>query len=247
MDRRDFLKKSAMAAVAGAVIASPLGSFAAQDSHNNTKTHSRNMKVLLINGSPRQNGNTHLALTEAAKQLEKNGIATELMQIGASAIHGCIACNHCSNTGRCVFDDDLCNRAIDLMSQCDALIVGSPTYYGQPNGTVLSLMQRMSYAASEVMQNKPAAAVAVCRRGGASAVYQTLLMPFQMLNMPVVTSQYWNIVYGRTEGEAALDAEGLQTMRTMADNMAFLLKRIHADGNPQYPKREPHQTTSFIK
>lgn len=247
MDRRDFLKKSAMAAVAGAVIASPLGSIAAQDSHNNTKTHSRKMKVLLINGSPRQNGNTHLALTEAAKQLEKNGIATELMQIGASAIHGCIACNHCSNTGRCVFDDDLCNRAIDLMSQCDALIVGSPTYYGQPNGTVLSLMQRMSYAASEVMQNKPAAAVAVCRRGGASAVYQTLLMPFQMLNMPVVTSQYWNIVYGRTEGEAALDAEGLQTMRTMADNMAFLLKRIHADGNPQYPKREPHQTTSFIK
>ena len=205
------------------------------------------MKVLLINGSPRQSGNTHLALTEAAKQLEKNGIATELMQIGASAIHGCIACNHCSNTGRCVFDDDLCNRAIDLMSQCDALIVGSPTYYGQPNGTVLSLIQRMSYAASEVMQNKPAAAVAVCRRGGASAVYQTLLMPFQMLNMPVVTSQYWNIVYGRTEGEAALDAEGLQTMRTMADNMAFLLKRIHADGNPQYPKREPHQTTSFIK
>lgn len=205
------------------------------------------MKVLLINGSPRQSGNTHLALTEAAKQLEKNGIATELMQIGASAIHGCIACNHCSNTGRCVFDDDLCNRAIDLMSQCDALIVGSPTYYGQPNGTVLSLIQRMSYAASEVMQNKPAAAVAVCRRGGASAVYQTLLMPFQMLNMPVVTSQYWNIVYGRTEGEAALDAEGLQTMRAMADNMAFLLKRIHADGNPQYPKREPHQTTSFIK
>lgn len=205
------------------------------------------MKVLLINGSPRQNGNTHLALTEAAKQLEKNGIATELMQIGASAIHGCIACNHCFNTGRCVFDDDLCNRAIDLMSQCDALIVGSPTYYGQPNGTVLSLMQRMSYAASEVMQNKPAAAVAVCRRGGASAVYQTLLMPFQMLNMPVVTSQYWNIVYGRTEGEAALDAEGLQTMRTMANNMAFLLKRIHADGNPQYPKREPHQATSFIK
>ncbi|MBR3725501.1 MAG: NAD(P)H-dependent oxidoreductase [Bacteroidales bacterium] len=247
MDRRDFLKKSAMAAMAGAVIASPLGSIAAQDSHNNTKTHSRNMKVLLINGSPRQNGNTHLALTEAAKQLEKNGIATELMQIGHSAIHGCIACNYCSNTGRCVFNDDLCNRAIDLMSQCDALIVGSPTYYGQPNGTVLSLIQRMSYAASGVMQNKPAAAVAVCRRGGASAVYQTLLMPFQMLNMPVVTSQYWNIVYGRTEGEAALDAEGLQTMRTMADNMAFLLTRIHADGNPQYPKREPHQATSFIK
>ena len=205
------------------------------------------MKVLLINGSPRQNGNTSLALTEAAKQLEKHGIATELLQIGNQAMHGCIACNHCHATGRCIFEDDICNRAIALMSECDAIIVGSPTYYGQPNGTVLSLVQRMSYAASKVLQNKPAAAVAVCRRGGASAVYQTLLMPFQMQNMPIVTSQYWNIVYGRTEGEAALDTEGLQTMRTMADNMAFLLQRIHADGNPTYPQREPHQTTSFIK
>lgn len=247
MDRREFIKKSAMAAAAGVVMTSPLGSLAAQDSRNNESTPSRNMKVLLINGSPRQNGNTNLALTEAAKQLKKHGIAIELLQIGSQAVHGCVACNHCRATGRCVFDDDLCNRAIDLMSGCDALIVGSPTYYGQPNGTVLSLVQRMSYAASKVMQNKPAAAVAVCRRGGASAVYQTLLMPFQMQNMPVVTSQYWNIVYGCTEGEAALDAEGLQTMRTMADNMAFLLQRIHADGNPKYPLREPHRTTSFIK
>ena len=236
-----------MAAAAGAVMASPLGSLAAQDIHIDTTTHSRNMKVLLINGSPRQKGNTNLALTEAAKQLEKHGIATELLQIGHQAVHGCIACNHCHATGRCVFDDDLCNRAIDLMAQCDALIVGSPTYYGQPNGTVLSLVQRMSYAASKVMQNKPAAAVAVCRRGGASAVYQTLLMPFEMQNMPIVTSQYWNIVYGRTEGEAALDAEGLQTMRTMADNMAWMLKKIH-NGAPDYPQREAeHKMTNFIK
>ena len=264
MDRRDFLKKSAMAAAAGAVMASPLGSLAAQDSRINTFTQSSNMnpegelstaesksntakKVLLINGSPRQKGNTNLALTEATKQLEKHGIASELLQVGHQAVHGCIACNYCNATGHCVFDDDLCNRAIDLMAQCDALIVGSPTYYGQPNGTVLSLVQRMSYAASKVMQNKPAAAVAVCRRGGASAVYQTLLMPSEMQNMPIVTSQYWNIVYGRTEGEAALDAEGLQTIRTMADNMAFLLQRIHADGAPHYPQREPHQATSFIK
>ena len=264
MDRREFLKKSAVAAAAGAVLTSPLGSLAAEDSNNNTLTHSHNMhperelssaesksnaakKVLLINGSPREHGNTHLALMEAAKQLEKNGIATELLQVGRQAVHGCVACNYCNGTGRCVFDDDLCNHAIDLMAQSDALIVGSPTYYGQPNGTLLSLIQRMSYAASGVMQNKPAAAVAVCRRGGASAVYQTLLMPFQMQNMPVVTSQYWNIVYGRTEGEAALDAEGLQTMRTMADNMAFLLKSIHAAGEPKYPRREPHQATHFIR
>ena len=247
MDRRDFIKKTAMATAAGVVMASPLGSVIAQDSSNQTIKHSHNMKVLLINGSPRQNGNTNLALTEAARQLEKNGITTELLQIGKQAMHGCIACNHCGKTNRCVFDDDLCNQAIDLMAQCDGLIVGSPTYYGQPNGTVLSLIQRMSYAASNVMQNKPAAAVAVCRRGGASAVYQTLLMPFEMQNMPIVTSQYWNIVYGRTEGEARLDDEGLQTIRTMADNMAFLLQRIHADGTPQYPTREPHQATSFIK
>ena len=218
MDRREFIKKSAMATAAGVVMASPLGTIMAKDSNNQATNHSHNMKVLLINGSPRPNGNTNLALTEAARQLEKNGITTELLQIGRQAMHGCVACGHCSQTNRCVFDDDLCNRAIDLMAQSDALIVGSPTYYGQPNGTVLSLIQRMSYAASNVMQN-----------------------------MPIVTSQYWNIVYGRTEGEAKLDAEGLQTMRTMADNMAFLLQRIHADGTPQYPKREPHQATSFIK
>ena len=212
----------------------------------NDTTH-KELKVLLINGSPRKKGNTYCALMEAAKQLEKNGIATEFLQIGTQPMHGCTACNHCKKTGRCVFDDDLCNRAIDLMADCDAIIIGSPTYYGQPNGTLLSLVQRMCYAAPQVMQNKPAAAVAVCRRGGASAVYQTLLMPFQMLNMPIVTSQYWNIVYGCYEGEATLDAEGLQTMRTMADNMAWMLKKIH-NGDPDYPQREAeHKVTNFIK
>ncbi len=207
----------------------------------------RQLKVLLINGSPRKEGNTYLALMEAARQLEKHGIATELLQIGTQPMRGCIACNHCKKTGRCAFDDDLCNRAIDLMAECDAIIVGSPTYYGQPNGTLLSLVQRMCYAAPHLMQNKPAAAVAVCRRGGASAVYQTLLMPFQMLNMPIVTSQYWNIVYGRDEGEAALDAEGLQTMRTMANNMAWMLQMIH-DENAGCPQREEERkVTNFIK
>ena len=249
MDRRDFIKKSAIAVAgvaAGAVMASPITSAVLDNKNNKSNKTLKDMKVLLINGSPRQKGNTHLALSEAAKQLEKNGIATELVEIGAKAIHGCIACNRCKETGRCIFDDDLCNRVIDLMADCDGIIVGSPVYYGQPNGTVLSLVQRLCYAASNVMQNKPAAAVAVCRRGGASAVYQTLLMPFQMLNMPVVTSQYWNIIYGRAVGEAALDTEGLQTMRTMADNMAWMLKKIHT-GNTNYPEREAWQGMNFIR
>lgn len=207
------------------------------------------MKVLLINGSPRQHGNTFLALSEAAKTLEQSGIEAEICQIGTKPVRGCIACGQCKAQGleRCVFDDDVCNRISEKLDAADALIFGSPVYYGQPNGSLISLMQRMFFSAGAKVQNKPAAAVCVCRRGGATAAFQTLNMPFHMMNMPIVTSQYWNIVYGRTEGEAKLDAEGLQTMRTMADNMAFLLQRIHADGTPQYPKREPHQATSFIK
>ena len=242
MDRREFIKKSAMAVAAGAVMASPIGSVMAQEDHLTM----RKMKVLLINGSPRKGGNTFLALTEAAKQLGKNGIDTEIVQIGTKAVHGCVACNHCSQTGRCVFDDDLCNTVIDKMAQADALIVGSPTYYGQPNGTVLSLVQPLSYAASHVMQNKPAAAVAVCRRGGASAVYQTLLMPFQMLNMPVVTSQYWNIVYGQTPGQAAQDEEGMQTMRTLGRNMAWMIRKLNVS-EEGHPKLESPLRTNFIR
>jgi multimeric flavodoxin WrbA len=125
--------------------------------------------------------------------------------------------------------------------------VGSPGYYGQPNGTVLSLVQRMFFSAGDKVRNKPAAAVCVCRRGGATAAFEAMNMPFQMMNMPVVTSQYWNIVYGAMPGQAELDAEGMQTMRTMADNMAWLLKKIHADGAQDTPEREPKQITSFIR
>ncbi len=206
------------------------------------------MKVLLINGSPRKNGNTFVALKEAADTLEKQGIETEIVQIGAKPIRGCIACGQCAarGLGRCVFDDDLCNRVVEKLDGADALIVGSPVYYGQPNGSVLSLIQRMFFSAGSKVQNKPAAAVCVCRRGGATAAFQTLNMPFQMMNMPVVSSQYWNIVYGRSEGEAALDTEGLQTMRTMANNMAWLLKKIHT-GEPNLPEREPWQPMNFIR
>lgn len=207
------------------------------------------MKVLLINGSPRKQGNTFVALSEAAKTLENNGIDTEIVHIGVKPVRGCIACAQCKTKqlGRCVFDDDVCNRISEKLDDADALIIGSPVYYGQPNGSVLSLMQRMFFSAGEKVQNKPAAAVCVCRRGGATAAFQTLNMPFQMMNMPVVSSQYWNIVYGREEGQAALDTEGMQTMRTMANNMAWMLKKIHADGTSGYPEREPWEPMHFIR
>ncbi|MBO4849458.1 MAG: flavodoxin family protein [Prevotella sp.] len=207
------------------------------------------MKVLLINGSPHAKGNTFVALSEAAKTLEQQGIEAEIAHIGVRAIRGCIACNQCHarQLGKCVFQDDICNSLIEKMAGADALVVGSPVYYGQPNGSVLSLVQRIFYSAGDKVRNKPAAAVCVCRRGGATAAFQTLNMPFQMMNMPVVSSQYWNIVYGMSEGEASLDKEGLQTMRTMANNMAWLLKKIHAGGNPDYPQREQQQPMNFIR
>ena len=204
------------------------------------------MKVLLINGSPRREGNTFLALSEIAKVLEQEGIESEIVGVGTRAVRGCIACNTCKQHGdnRCVFGDDICNEVSARMAECDAVLVGSPVYYGQPNGTVLSLMQRMLYSAEKYFEGKPAAAVAVCRRGGATAAFQTLQMPFQMMNMPVVTSQYWNIVYGREAGQAALDAEGMQTMRTLARNMAYLLK---ATEGKKRPEAEPRQWTHFVK
>ena len=207
------------------------------------------MKVLLINGSPRKCGNTFLALSEVARTLEQQGIEAEIVHIGTNPVRGCIACSQCKTRQlrRCVFDDDVCNRIAAKLDDADALVVGSPVYYGQPNGSVLSLMQRMFFSAGEKVVNKPAAAVCVCRRGGATAAFQTLNMPFQMMNMPIVTSQYWNIVYGRDEGEAALDAEGLQTMRTMANNMAWLLRKIHSDAEPGYPEREEAQRLNFIR
>jgi len=204
------------------------------------------MKVLLINGSPHKSGNTALALHEAAHELERNGIDTEMVSIGTKPVRGCIACATCKTKAdnRCVFDDDLCNELSAKMAQCDALIVGSPVYYGQPNGTLVSLIQRMLYSNGAAFNGKPVAGVAVCRRGGATAALQTLTMPFQLLNMPLVTSQYWNIVYGRLEGEAALDAEGLQTMRSLARNMAYLLNATNGQPKPEY---EPRQATHFIR
>ncbi|MCQ2237169.1 MAG: flavodoxin family protein [Bacteroidales bacterium] len=206
------------------------------------------MKVLLINGSPRKQGNTYTALNEIAKQLNKQGIDSEIVWIGNNPVRGCIACAQCKAKGnkRCVFNDDVANSIIEKMEASDALIIGSPVYYGQPAGPVLALQQRMSYSANALLVNKPAAAVCVCRRGGATAAFQTLQMPFQMLNMPIVTSQYWNVAYGAAEGQAASDIEGMQTMRTLANNMAWMLKKIH--GVPtEAPEREAWTPMGFIR
>lgn len=163
-------------------------------------------------------------------------------------MRGCIACGKCAaeGLGRCVFDDDVCNEISGKFAGADALVVGSPVYYGQPNGALLSIIQRAFYSNGGRIAGKPAAAVAVCRRGGATAAFETLTLPFQMMNMPVVTSQYWNIVYGRAPGEARLDAEGMQTMRALANNLAHLL---HATGGQPAPGRgdEPWTPMHFIR
>lgn len=207
------------------------------------------MKVLLVNGSPRKEGNTATALAEVAKQLSQEGVESEIVWIGNKPVRGCIACGQCSakGLGRCVFDDDVCNRISEKFEEANALIVGSPVYYGQPNGALLSIIQRAFYSNGSNISGKPAASIAVCRRGGATAAFESLNMPFQMMNMPVVTSQYWNIVYGRAAGEAALDREGIQTMRTLARNMAWLLKSTNGEKAPGRPVDEPWDAMHFIR
>ena len=205
------------------------------------------MKVLLLNGSANKKGNTFTALSEVARQLENNGVEAEIMQLGNKPVRGCIACGQCQmkQLGHCVFDDDICNQIVEKLNEADALVVGSPVYYGQPNGAVMAVLQRAFFSGAKV-QNKPAAAVAVCRRGGATAAYQTLNMMFEMMNMPVVTSQYWNIAYGSSKGEVKLDTEGMQTMRTLGNNMAWLLEKIHAGGKDA-PERERGVYMNFIR
>lgn len=240
MERRDFITRTAAAAGGALLAASGAEVFA------NSKSGKR-MKVLMINGSPRQKGNTATALAEIAGQLGKKGIDSEIVWIGNKPVRGCAACQKCKKSpGACVFDDDITNAISGKFADADALIVGAPVYYGQPNGAVLSIIQRAFYSNGAAVSGKPAAAVAVCRRGGATASFETLNMPFLMMNMPVVGSQYWNIVYGSTPGEASLDAEGLQTMRALANNMAWLLE---ATGGRRAPGREDENwnRTNFIR
>ena len=205
------------------------------------------MKVLLINGSPRDNGNTALALSEVAKALNGEGVDTQIINIGKKAVQGCIACGMCGRQGRCVFRDDLYYNVWRAVKDgIDGLIVGSPVYYGGPNGSLCALLDRLFYTLSPELQYKPAASVVVCRRGGASAAFDRLNKYFTITNMPVVSSQYWNMVYGQTPGQAQLDEEGMQTMRTLGRNMAWMLKNIEAGKQP-VPQPEQRVWTNFIR
>lgn len=204
------------------------------------------MKVLLINGSPRGEGNTYIALSEVAKALQANGIETEIISIGAKAVQGCVACGRCKELGRCVFNDELYDIVREKLETADGIVIGSPVYYAGPNGSLCALLDRLFYSASSLLQYKPAASVAVCRRGGASATFDRLNKYFTISNMPVVSSQYWNSVHGRLPGEASQDAEGLQTMRTLGNNMAWVLKSLKNAGQPM-PKKEQGIVTSFIR
>lgn len=204
------------------------------------------MKVLLINGSPRKNGNTHTALTEVAKQLEKNGIESEIVWIGVKAVQGCIACYQCLQKGQCAFNDELYLSVREKLKESDALIVGSPTYYGGPNGSLCALLDRVFLSCKTDILNKVWASVVVCRRGGATAAFQRLNMYADMSNMIHATSQYWNIAYGRNPKETAQDTEGMQTMRTLADNVSWLLKCTQ-DRKDEIPQREEYTPYNFIR
>ena len=201
------------------------------------------MRVLLVNGSPHEQGCTYTALMEVAKALEAEGVETELFQLGRKPIRGCVACGGCAGKGKCVFDDDVCNRLIERMQAADGLVVGSPVYYAGPNGALCAVLDRAFYAGGG-MAHKPAAAVVSCRRGGASATFDRLNKYFTISQMPVAASQYWNSVHGNTPDEVRQDKEGLQTMRTLGRNMARMLRGLQ--GAP-IPEQEPMERTNFIR
>ncbi len=205
------------------------------------------MKVLLINGSPHANGNTALALNEMIKVFKAAEIETNLVHVGGKDIRGCTACGNCFNLGRCVFDDAV-NEVAPLFAEADGLVIGSPVYYSSPNGTLVSFLDRLFYSAHFDKTMKVGASVVVARRGGAASAYDVLNKYFGNCGMVIATSQYWNMVYGLKPGEAAQDAEGLQTMRTLANNMTFLMKSI-ALGKEKFevPKRETWTPTHFIR
>ena len=204
------------------------------------------MKVLLINGSPHKEGNTFLALKEIADTLETEGIETEIVSIGPRAVQGCVACGMCVRRGICVFQDEVYSEVRSKLDGIDALVVGSPVYYAGPNGSLCALLDRVFYSSSRLLAYKPAASVAVCRRSGASATFDRLNKYFSINNMPIVSSTYWNSVHGRTQGEAAQDIEGMQTMRNLAHNMAWVLRSLQAAGPTPSPEYPPQQM-SFIR
>mgnify|MGYP002869385657 CR=1 FL=1 len=206
------------------------------------------MKVLMLNGSPHANGNTALALAEMEKVFRENGVETEIIQVGNKNIRGCIACNTCKQRGgSCVFDD-LVNEVAPKFQQADGLVVASPVYFASANGNLVSFLDRLFYSTLFDRTMKVGASVAVARRGGASATFDELNKYFTISGMPVASSQYWNSVHGREKSEAEQDLEGLQTMRVLARNMAFLMKSIGL-GKERFglPETEPWTPTHFIR
>lgn len=205
------------------------------------------MKVLMLNGSPRPNGNTSVALHEMEKVFQAEGIESEILQVGGMDIRGCIACGTCSQTGKCVFLDAV-NETAPKFQECSGLVVGSPVYYASANATLTAFLTRLFYSAHFDKSMKVGAAVVAARRGGLSTAFDGLNKFFTISGMPVASSQYWNSIHGKLPGEASQDAEGLQVMRTLARNMAFLMKSI-ALGKEAYgiPAKEPATPTDFIR
>lgn len=205
------------------------------------------MKVLMINGSPRPEGNTSMALREMERVFQAEGVETELIQVGNRDVRGCVACGGCAKLGKCVFDD-IVNELAPKFETCDGLVAGSPVYYASANATLVALLTRLFYSTPFDKTMKVGASVVVARRGGLSATFDELNKFFTISGMPVASSQYWNSVHGRLPGEAAQDAEGLQTMRALARNMTFLMRSI-ALGREKYglPEKEPRQATNFIR
>ena len=206
------------------------------------------MKVLMLNGSAKAHGNTALALEEIGRQLEKEGIAYEIFQIGADSVRDCVGCGQCTDRG-CVFTDDGVNDYIAKAREADGFIFGTPVYYAHPSGRVLSFLDRVFYSSSEVFAHKPGAAVAVARRGGATASFDVLNKYFGISAMPVAGSSYWNIAHGRRPGESPLDEEGMRTMRNLARNMAWMLKcfELGKRSGISLPEEETGPMTNFIR
>lgn len=207
------------------------------------------MKVLLFNGSPHPHGCTYTALHEIEGVLHKHGIDTELVHVGTKPVAGCIACGKCRSTARCIFTEDGVNALAARLDEFDALIVGAPVYYSGPSAQSTAFLDRLFYSAGGKLHGKPGAAVVSCRRGGASASYDRLNKYFGISSMPIVTSQYWNQVHGNTAEEVLRDEEGMQTMRTLGENMAYLLRCIEAGKNAgvEPPVYEPKLQTNFIR
>lgn len=206
------------------------------------------MKVLMINGSPHIKGNTSIALAQMVEIFEKEGIETEILNIGNKDIRGCIGCMSCKKgKNQCVFDD-IVNQTAEKLEECDGLVVGTPVYFGSANSTLISFLTRLFYSTPFDKTMKVGASVVVARRGGISSTYDEINKFFAISGLPIASTQYWNAIHGREPGEALQDEEGLQTMRVLARNMSFLIKSIH-DGKEKYglPEKEPFHRTNFIR